>query len=330
MPLLELRAIGRLVPRSIVMRVASTLAMAGVNTRPEAFVGAVLIVSTAIPTITFFLINPFLPNYALVLALCMVFVTLGVIYGYLVLMIDDRKNKVENVLPEFLQLASANVRAGMPIDRALWFAARPEFGLLSQEVELVTKRTFSGEPFFESIKKLGTRFQSKTLTRTINLLVEGMSAGGEVAALLEKTGMDIRALQLLHQEIAGMMLMYIIFIIFASVFGAPLLYALSNQLISITNVIWGRILEQNPGGLPTGGMMFLSPQPPGISGPDFFTFSLLSTIITTSMASFIIAVIQTGNMANGLKIVPFTAAAGLAVFFLTNWVFSSIFAGILA
>ncbi len=327
--MVELNALGRMFPRNFVMGIASTLSMAGVNMRPEAFVGTVMVLCAIVPLVSFFLINPFLPKYALIVSLCLIFVALGIIYAWLLLRIDDRRNKVENILPEFLQLASANVRAGMPIDRALWFAARPEFGLLSQEVEMVTKRTFSGEPFMDAIKRLGTRFQSKTLERTINLLVEGMSAGGEVAALLEKTGQDIRNLQLLHKEISGMMLMYVIFIIFASVVGAPLLYALSNQLINITNVIWDRVLEQNPEGLPTGGMMFLSPQPPGITSSDFFAFSLLSTIITTAIASLIIAVIQTGNSANGLRIMPFIMAAGLSIFFMTNWIFSTVFAGIL-
>jgi len=327
--MVELVAVGRIAPRGIVVQVAHLLGMAGMGMKPEAFVGIVLTLCAAIAVGGFLVFSVIFPQYALIIALCLALIFVGLVYAYLVLKIEDRRSKVENILPDFLQLASANVRAGMPIDRALWFAARPEFGLLSLEVELVTKRAFSGEPFVRSLRRLGTRFNSKTLERTINLLVEGMAAGGEVAALLEKTGMDIRSLQLLHQEIAGMMLMYVIFIVFASCFGAPLLYALSNQLINITNVIWSGILSQNPEGLPTGGMMFLSPQPPGISSQDFFTFSLLSTISTTAIASFIIAVIQTGNAWNGVKLMPFLIATGLAVFFITGLIFSTIFAGIL-
>ena len=326
----ETDSIGRLAPRGTVMWVANVLDLAGVNLRPEAFVGSVLILATLAPIATFLLAAAFIPEYSIIIAACSVFVVLGLVYGWLQLRIDDRRNKIDNVLPEFLQLASANVRAGMTIDRALWFAARPEFGLLSKEVELMTKRTFSGEPFTDSVRKLGTRFKSKALERMINLLVEGTAAGGEVADLLEKTGQDIRNMQMLHKEIAGMLLMYIIFIIFASVFGAPLLYALSNQLITITNYIWSGILEQNPGGLPTGGMMFLSPQPPGVTSQDFFTFSLLSTLVTITLASLIIGAIQTGNAANGLKILPFLAAAALGLFFITGYFFQSVFAGILS
>lgn len=325
---IELVAIGRLVPRSLVAGIARTLDLAGIVMRPEAFVGVVLLLATIVPILVFIAALALVPQYALILALLSSLVVLGLVYSYLMLRIEDRRMKMESVLPDFLQLASANVRAGMPIDRALWFAARPEFGLLSHEVELVTKRTFGGEPFVSAIRRLGTRFESKPLNRTINLLVEGMASGGEIAALLEKTAMDIRTHQLLHKEIAGTLLMYIIFIVFASAFGAPLLYALSNQLISITNTIWSNILAQNPEGLPTGGMLFLSPHPPGISSQDFFTFAMMSTVVTTVIASFIIAVIQTGNMANGIKLIPFLSAAGLIVFFITGYIFSSVFAGI--
>ena len=132
--MVELVALGRIVPRGIVVQVAHMLDMAGVNIMPKAFVGIVLVLCTSIPLAAFLLLSALIPQYAVMVSLCMIFIVLGLVYAYLVLRIEDRKNKIEAVLPDFLQLASANVRAGMPIDRALWFAARPEFGLLSQEV----------------------------------------------------------------------------------------------------------------------------------------------------------------------------------------------------
>ena len=41
------------------------------------------------------------------------------------------------VLADFLGLTSSNISAGMPIDRALWFAVRPKFGILAREIEEV-------------------------------------------------------------------------------------------------------------------------------------------------------------------------------------------------
>jgi len=68
-----------------------------------------------------------------------------VIYVFLDLRIYRLTRQLEEVLPDFLQLASANISAGMPIDRALWFAVRPNFGVLAKEIEEVAKTTLTGE-----------------------------------------------------------------------------------------------------------------------------------------------------------------------------------------
>ena len=73
-------------------------------------------------------------------------ITWFVFFFYLDMIMYNRKVKVEAVLADFLQLTSANVRAGMTIDKALWFAIRPRFGILAKEIEQVAKETMTGKP----------------------------------------------------------------------------------------------------------------------------------------------------------------------------------------
>jgi len=308
-----------------------SLDMSGINMKPDVFAGIVVILCVSVPLVAFIVSNVVDPlkEWAVLLAAVAGIITFAIIYGYLGLRMEERKNKVEEVLPDFLGLASSNVRAGMTIEQALWFAARPEFGLLSREVEIMTKRTYSGEPFVQSLRRLTLRFNSRTLERTINLLVEGMGSGGEIAALLEKTSADLRQLQLLRKEISGTMLMYVIFIAFASCIGAPMLYALSAELIAVANAIWDNILKNNPNGLPTTGASFMSPQRPAVDANQFFGFALISTALTTTMSAFIVAVIQTGNMWNGLKSAPFFLIGGGIIFFIAKFALDSMFAGIM-
>ena len=82
-----------------------------------------------------------------------------VIYLYLDIRIYQRVRELEEVLPDFLQLASANISAGMPIDRALWFAVRPNFGVLAKEIEEIAKATLAGEELNESL----THFTEKLI-----------------------------------------------------------------------------------------------------------------------------------------------------------------------
>jgi archaellum biogenesis protein FlaJ (TadC family) len=323
--------LGRLLKREWVLKVEDTLSMAGVDISPETFTGMVILFILGIPIPVFIFMVRAFPDIALVVSIGIMVFDAVVVYVWLRMRIDNRKKQIEEVLPDFLQICSANVRAGMSIERALWFAARPEFGLLSEEIANTTRRTFGGEPFTQALRKLAKKFDSRQLSRTINLIIEESSSGGEVATLLDKCAWDARQVQILHKEISEMMLMYVIFIVFASCVGAPLLYGLSYQLISSTNKIWKDISTQNPQGFPKMGMMsLLQPRPPKVSTEDFYKFAIIATILVTFAASLVIAVINTGSWINGFKYAPFFIGLGLVVFFAVTLIFSLLFASIFA
>jgi Flp pilus assembly protein TadB len=321
--------LARLLKREWILRVEDTLAMAGTDMAPETFTGMVILFVLGIPVPVFIFLSKALPDIAIMIAIGVMIFDALMVYVLIRMRIDNRRKQIENVLPDFLQICAANVRAGMSIERALWFAARPEFGLLSEEIANTTRRTFGGESFTQALRKLARKFDSRQLNRTVNLLVEESSSGGEVATLLDKCAWDARQVQILHKEISEMMLMYVIFIVFASCIGAPMLYGLSYQLISATNRIWGDIQTQNPEGFPKVGVMSLiQPTPPKISTEDFYKFSIIATILVTFSASFIIAVVNTGSWINGFRYAPFFIALGLGVFFLVTMVFSLVFASL--
>ncbi|MBI5398070.1 type II secretion system F family protein, partial [Candidatus Woesearchaeota archaeon] len=100
------------------------------------------------------------------------------------LKIMHRQVTIEEVLPDYLQLVSANIRAGVPIDQAMWLAVRPRFGILAKEIEHVAKQTMSGIDLEMALQEFGNKYNSAVLRRSISLLIEGMHAGGEVGDLL--------------------------------------------------------------------------------------------------------------------------------------------------
>ena len=310
----QYETMGRFVPRGILRELGDSLKMAGIETTPEAFSGLALALAAASALVVFSLASAAgLPGYA---SLMLPFVTAfgAVLLAYLlvILRIESRKNQVESALPDFLHIAASNVRAGMQVDQALWFAARPEFGLLSQEIELVAKRTFGGESFTQTLERLSKRFDSALLRRTVRLISHGVSSGGEMAGILEDTANDTRRAQLLRKEITASMLMYVIFITFASMVGAPFLYSVSYKLISVLQRIWDKMAAAGP--LPRVG--FLVPASPGITPEQFLWFSLAAIMITSVIASFIVSVIQTGSKREGVKYIPLFGLAGTAVFLL--------------
>jgi len=311
-----LAAIGRLLPRKNVKEIESLILSAGMRINGEVAAGIVIIIP-----IVMFLISAgvltflhFDISIIIVGAIGIPLIVLGIAYQLIMLRIDERKRYVESVLPDFLSLVAANIRGGMQLDKALWYAAKPEFGILSTEVELASKRVFSGESLESALDELAAHFNSRYLSRTVDLIKEGIVSGGEMASILERTSVDLRDLQLMHKEISASMVMYSIFIGFSAAIGAPILYVASHRVISMLERLW----TQQPSLTPTLQMVRMQPSAPGISSADFSQFAIVFIIVTAIIATFMISVIQTGRKRNALKyMLPFLAIS-LATYYVGN------------
>ena len=169
------------------------------------------------------------------------FFTWMIMYSILDLYKYNRRMELEGVLPDFLQLTAANIRAGIPIDRALWFAVRPRFGILAREIEIVAKRTMSGQDLEAALTEFVDKYDSVVLARAVALLIEGIKGGGEIGILLTNIANNIQEGFLLRKEMAANVVTYVIFITFATVGAAPFLFALSSQLLSVITKITNEV-----------------------------------------------------------------------------------------
>jgi len=249
---------------------------------------------------------------------------------YLVLeyKIDGRKTKLEDTLPDFLQITSANLRSGIALDRAMLLAARPEFGFLSDDIKDMNRRIYGGENFDASLRELADKYRSYQLTHAVRMILESLRYGGAMADLIEQIAKDMRSQQMTQKEVSGQLFMYSIFIAFAGLIAAPVLYGLTAQMITVTDAVWKGILAQNPGGLPTTGISFLKPSPPKITPQTYHDFSLVAIAIITGFAGLIMSAISTGSAIKGIKWVPIFIIIGIIVFIIMQVLIGGIFAGI--
>jgi|FLOH01.1.fsa_nt_gi Flp pilus assembly protein TadB len=236
------------------------------------------------------------------------------LYVYFDLKIYNRTKQLEDVLPDFLQLTSANISAGMPIDQALWYAVRPRFGVLAKEIEEVAKSVIAGDDLEIALKTFADKYDSKILKRSVNLIIEGMKAGGELADLLSKISINIQETKLMKKEIAASIMTYVIFITFATIVAAPFLFALSTQLLQIVQSIMGSI---DLGGASTGSFSFkISGDSIAIS--DFKIFSMLALTVSAFFSAAIVSIIQKGNIRDGWKNIPIFIIVSLILYFIGN------------
>ncbi|NOR85631.1 hypothetical protein GQ473_05940 [archaeon] len=258
-----------------------------------------------------------------------VLLTAGAIAPYVIFTIlsESRKKRMEAVLPDILMLASSNIKSGLTIDRAILFAARPEFGELGLEFKKVAFEIYGGNDLEQAFRKLTTRIKSSILERTINLLLEGLRSGGAVAKLLEETATDIKNTEMLQREIRSSVMMYTIFIFMAAVLGAPALFAISNFLITSSSSMWDDQIGSGMEDVPNTG--FLTISAPQMNLESFEYFSIVTIIITTFFSGILISLIQTGKIRNSVKYIPIFMSVSIVLFFVIKTVLFSVFGDML-
>jgi flagellar protein FlaJ len=253
-------------------------------------------------------------------------------YLFFMLIADSRANQIEKVLPDALQLISANVRAGMTIDRAIWLSARPEFGVLEEEIKMVGARTMGGKPLKVAFTEMTKSVKSKILDRSIKLLLEGIESGGEMAHLLEEVAENVRTTQTLKKEIKSSVMTYSIFILFAAVIAAPFLFSISIFFVDTMTNLWG---SANLGSAISGssmgmGSMFSKAKGPQISTDDLFWFSVAALTVSSFFGALTIGLIQTGKEKNGLRLIPMLLITSIAILVIALTVVKMLFKGFFA
>ncbi len=248
-----------------------------------------------------------------------------VLSAYLLMRVEGRRNHLEAILPDFLMLVSSNIKAGMTLDQAMWYAAKPEFGLLTAEVRSIIKGTFGGQSLDKSLDELAMRFDSKPFERTILLIKQANATGGELTHVLEKTADDIRESLIVKKEISASLMMYEIFVIFAAVLGTPFLFAVGGKLIEVFEKISVYMPSTTGFSQVYGTFSTVSLGAPVITASDFFWFSIPTIFITCLISSFIVSVIRTGSRNSGMKYFPFMLASAYVVYWLAASLLSSIF-----
>jgi len=268
-------------------------------------------------------------NFIKILFDVFILITLGLAFHYLIffilfffiidLKIYNRKKSVEEVLPEYFQLVAANIGSGMPIDQSLWLAIRPQFGVLSKEMELVAKKSMTGTNLNEALIEFSEKYDSLLLKRTIYMLTEGINAGGPIAKLLDRITIDMIDTRIMKKEMAANVMTYVIFITFASVVAAPFMFGLANQLIVIiTNLISNLQIQPNSS---------FSMSADSIRLEDFRIFTILILTVSSSFSAMIATIIKNGNIKDGFKNIPILSLIAILIYIFSAYIMSNVFSG---
>lgn len=328
--------VSSIVPKSVVKDYEQILIAADLPINARVYIGFTILLSVLAGFVgTMFLLTFGLEAlYALPLGITVLMGLMAFFYFRILLAADARAMQIELYLPEALQLISANIRAGMTVDKALWLCARPEFGPFEKELRKMAAETLGGKPVTQALTESAKRVKSLSLDRAYRLLIQGIHLGGAIANLLTEIASDLRTNAALRSEITAATTMYTIFIIFASVMAAPMLFAVSSFYVQATSKIWAsQATEMSTQFVGTGqqtqvSVLKVSPEQV-LTYEEVRLFALACIIITTFFGSLTIGLIKYGESRRGIKYVPLFMTAALLVYFIGFWVVSSAFGEIL-
>ncbi|MBI4214552.1 type II secretion system F family protein [archaeon] len=333
----KLEKLGYALPPAVIRSYAENMRYAGIKAEPREYAGKQIafsvLVFVAVLLLTLFLRLrfPIVPLAAVAAMLLSIVAS----YANLVLAADRRARKIEEVLPDALQLMSANVRAGMTVDKALWLSARPEFGEFESELRKMAADTLGGKSIAESMQSAMSRIKSVLFTRTAMLVSQGIALGGELANLLTEISRGVRQRQSLEKEIAAATSMYTVFILFASVLASPMLFAVSTFYVESTSKLWAKQTIGIGTGVSSSGSLGgvrvfqFGGAGSGLSGDEVRLFAVAAILITTFFGALTIGMVRHGLAKRGLKFTPVFVLVALAVYFIGYSVIRGMFGALI-
>lgn len=249
------------------------------------------------------------------------------LYRYFSKVLKDgaRIKKIEEVFPDFVQLMASNLRAGMTVNRAMLLSAREEFAPLDKEILRVGKDITTGRDLEVSLIDMADRIGSVKIRKTINIIISGLRAGGNLALILEDISSNIRERDYVEKKAASNVSMYVIFIFIAVTVASPVLFGLSNVLVEVMKTVLGGISvpESSTASMPITFSKIALPI-------DFlFYFSILFMLVTNLLTSLVLGIIKSGQEKEGLKYFLPISAVGISIFFVVKMVVSQILATII-
>tara|TARA_Y100000310_G_scaffold340439_1_gene436249 strand:- start:15244 stop:16263 length:1020 start_codon:yes stop_codon:yes gene_type:complete len=322
------------VPRRFAPFIHEYLLKAGYSTVPYKLFGSMYYISIILTTIIYLILfYPLLIGFSFWKMFFLTFVSWGglnlflvilmvlMVYFYFDLKIFKRTVRIEEMFPDFLEQVSSNLKGGMTFENAMWNSINPRFKTISSEITEVMKKVLTGTSTSDALKNLGRKYDSGMLKRTIDLIVGELDSGGNISNLLDRMAKDLERIKEMKNEMTASVIGYMIMVSVIVIFVAPLLFALSFHLLIII-IGFLEVLE------PRARAPLLTPikiSASELSPGDFKLFSVITILTISLIASFIVSIIEKGDIKGGLKYIPIYTIGSVAAYFVILGFISSIF-----
>ncbi|HYD03586.1 MAG TPA: type II secretion system F family protein [Alphaproteobacteria bacterium] len=310
---------------------------AGYDDVPYDLFGYLFFASLGITYLIFIiLINPIISNittsYAIIPAIItfiswatvqivVLFLMIMYLYFSLNIKIYQRTKEIEFILPDYLQVVSANLKGGLSFEKAMWAAIKPEFGIIAKEITMVYKKVMTGNDLNEALEEFMEKYESPIMRRSFDLIIGEVESGGEIAIIVDKVVENIRKTKSLKEEMSASTLTYMIFIAAIVIIIAPGLFALSFYLLQIMIGFSSQLSNLGPN-------MPISFSGDSMNPADYKIFSVTAILMVSLFSALIMSLIEKGDIRGGLKYIPAFMISSIIFYYIFIAAFGYFFGGI--
>ena len=315
------------------------LLTAGYNSVPYSLFGILFLVTAAITYMIFlpvifphlrgmFFLGVFILSFLswAIIQISLVALIMLSIAFFLNIRIYKRTKEIESKLADFLVLVSTNLKGGLSLEQSLWASIRPDFGLLAEEMTIVSKRVMTGNDLTESLEEFINKYDSPSLQRNMMLIVGEIESGGKIVAVIDKVIASLKRTKALKEEMSAATVSYMIFIGAVVVVIAPALFALSFQLLQI---ILDFTKNLGTSMASSGALNIPINLGADVDVGNFKAFSVMALATISICSSMIISIIEKGDIKGGLKYIPAFTITSIIIYFISMIVLGNLFGGMI-
>jgi len=232
----------------------------------------------------------------------------------------SRTQDIELNLPLFLREFATNLKAGREFVDAMEDSLSPHLGQLNDDMQKLVIDIRSGIMTETVLKNYSKRYDSYAINETFEIILEAYKGGGGLAEIIDRIAENLEVIHYLKKNAIASVSNYIIFTTIVSLLIAPLLFALSFNLLQLISTLMNKIVVQGnvPGFL--GAIQGMN-----INWDDFKNFSRLGVVIISGSAAAIIGIIRKGSLRGAAFIIPMYAAISFVMYEIFRWALGILF-----
>jgi tight adherence protein C len=121
-------------------------------------------------------------------------------YGQLAGAIKERKLQVHRTLPDFLDLLSTTIEAGVALNAAISVAAEGLKGALGEELRAALQDVRLGRSRAEALLAMAARVREPDLTTVVTALVQSERVGASLTHVVDELAADSRDRRIMRAE----------------------------------------------------------------------------------------------------------------------------------